>query len=588
MNIGPMKRTIYYLLFLCLLTGCYPDMKPQLEEAEALLTENPDSAYRLLQSIERPERRQEAEYATWCLLMTQATDKSFREHTSDSLIRVAVRYFSKQHDPERLATALYTQGRVEKELGKNEEAAQLFVKALDVAKGGEDYKLQFLASSHLGTLYAYSHLDSLAFSAYEQALHFAELAQDSSSISYSHAYLGRVYGLQNNWHEAIHAYQKAIAIASQVQSIPALRLGLSELAAAYRRIQAYQNAFDCLQRLQDLTDKSQTTNQAITYLNIGDLYRLMGCYDLAIPYLEKALNTKNMYTKRSTYQCFYYLYIEQQNYKKAIEYNNLYWVCNDSIQKIGKQKEIIAVEKKYNNEKLMNEKQQLELKQSRMLLIGGGIFLLIIIVFLFIYADKKRIIARLFEELNNVQCQIVEKERAIIEYQQEVAVLSQKQSNFNDLQQIRNNMEAEIKLLHQQIKTLKQRQSELLIRLNRRNDQIQQYEKIMERKENIPDILTRIKKTARIEGSEWPELIAHIDALHCQFSARLKKAYPELTDADIRLCCLIKLGYERKDQIALLALNEDSFDKRKQRLRKRIGKDKKWEKGELDSFIRSF
>ena len=236
----------------------------------------------------------------------------------------------------------------------------------------------------------------------------------------------------------------------------------------------------------------------------------------------------------------------------------------------------------------MNEKQQLELKQSRMLLIGGGIFLLIIIVFLFIYADKKRIIARLFEELNNVQCQIVEKERAIIEYQQEVAVLSQKQSNFNDLQQIRNNMEAEIKLLHQQIKTLKQRQSELLIRLNHRNDQIQQYEKIMERKENIPDILTRIKKTARIEESEWPELIAHIDALHCQFSARLKKAYPELTDADIRLCCLIKLGYERKDQIALLALNEDSFDKRKQRLRKRIGKDKKWEKGELDSFIRSF
>ena len=583
-----MKYLAYWIGFLFLLTGCYPDMKPQLEEAEALLTENPDSAYRLLQSIERPERRQEAEYATWCLLMTQATDKSFREHTSDSLIRVAVRYFSKQHDPERLATALYTQGRVEKELGKNEEAAQLFVKALDVAKGGEDYELQFLASSHLGTLYAYSHLDSLAFSAYEQALHFAELAQDSSSISYSHAYLGRVYGLQNNWHEAIHAYQKAIAIASQVQSIPALRLGLSELAAAYCRIQAYQNAFDCLQRLQDLTDKSQTTNQAITYLNIGDLYRLMGCYDLAIPYLEKALNTKNMYTKRSTYQSFYYLYIKQQNYKKAIEYNNLYWVCNDSIQKIGKQKEIIAVEKKYNNEKLLNEKQQLELKQSRMLLIGGGIFLLIIIVFLFIYADKKRIIARLFEELNNVQCQIVEKERAIIEYQQEVAVLSQKQSNFNDLQQIRNNMEAEIKLLHQQIKTLKQRQSELLIRLNHRNDQIQQYEKIMERKENIPDILTRIKKTARIEESEWPELIAHIDALHCQFSARLKKAYPELTDADIRLCCLIKLGYERKDQIALLALNEDSFDKRKQRLRKRIDKNKKWEKGELDSFIQSF
>ena len=394
--------------------------------------------------------------------------------------------------------------------------------------------------------------------------------------------------MQNDWNEAVHAYQKAITIASQAQSIPALQLGLNELATVYCRTQSYQNAFDCIQRLQDLADKSIATNQAITYLNIGDLYRLMSYYDLAIPYLEKALNTKNLYTKRSTYQCFYYLYTEQQNYKKAIEYNNLYWVCNDSIQEIEKQKEIIAVEKKYNNEKLLNEKQQLELKQNKILLIGCGIFLFIIIVFLLTYADKKRIIARLFEELNNVQCQIVEKERTIANYQQEMTVLSQKQSNFNDWQQTKNNMDVEIKQLHQQIKALKQRQSEILIRLNHRNDQIQQYEKIIKRKENIPDILTRIKKTNRIEEIEWPELIAHIDALHCQFSARLKKAYPELTDTDIRLCSLIKLGYDRKEQIELLALNEDSFYKRKQRLRKRIDKNKKWEKGELDSFIRSF
>ena len=583
-----MKQTIYSLLFLCLLTGCYPSMKPQLEEAEALLTENPDSAYRLLQTIERPERHSKAEYATWCLLTTQAADKSYQKHTSDSLIQVAVRYFSRQHDPDRLATALYTQGRVEKELGRNEEAAQSFVKALDVAKGGEDYELQFLASSQLGSIYAYSKLIDKARIAYEQALHFAELAQDSSSISYAHAYLGRIYGLQNDWNEAVHAYQKAITIASQAQSIPALQLGLNELATVYCRTQSYQNAFDCIQRLQDLADKSIATNQAITYLNIGDLYRLMSYYDLAIPYLEKALNTKNLYTKRSTYQCFYYLYTEQQNYKKAIEYNNLYWVCNDSIQEIEKQKEIIAVEKKYNNEKLLNEKQQLELKQNKILLIGCGIFLFIIIVFLLTYADKKRIIARLFEELNNVQCQIVEKERTIANYQQEMTVLSQKQSNFNDWQQTKNNMDVEIKQLHQQIKALKQRQSEILIRLNHRNDQIQQYEKIIKRKENIPDILTRIKKTNRIEEIEWPELIAHIDALHCQFSARLKKAYPELTDTDIRLCSLIKLGYDRKEQIELLALNEDSFYKRKQRLRKRIDKNKKWGKGELESFIRSF
>ena len=583
-----MKYLAYWIGFLFLLTGCYPDMKPQLEEAEALLTENPDSAYRLLQAIERPERRQEAEYATWCLLMTQATDKSFREHTSDSLIRVAVRYFSKQHDPERFATALYTQGRVEKELGKNEEAAQLFVKALDVAKGGEDYKLQFLASSHLGTLYAYSHLDSLAFSAYEQALHFAELAQDSSSISYSYAYLGRVYGLQNNWHEAIHAYQKAIAIASQVQSIPALRLGLSELAAAYRRIQAYQNAFDCLQRLQDLTDKSQTTNQAITYLNIGDLYRLMGCYDLAIPYLEKALNTKNMYTKRSTYQSFYYLYIKQQNYKKAIEYNNLYWVCNDSIQKIGKQKEIIAVEKKYNNEKLMNEKQQLELKHTEHLLMGCTILFLFIFAFLFIYARKQRTIASLLKRLNHIKDEIKKKEYQLVRYRQEMVDLSQWQSDYADLQQSKQRVETEMKKLAQEVGKLKEQKAQILIRLSLKEEEMKRMEDQLEQVKNTPDIFVRIAETKRIEETEWPELIAKMDATYQQFTKRLQTAFPKLQKMDIRYCILWKLGYTKKFIIELMNTSEDNYFKRLQRIKARIDDSKKWEKGELEQFMQNF
>ena len=101
--------------------------------------------------------------------------------------------------------------------------------------------------------------------------------------------------------------------------------------------------------------------EGAVYLNLGDLYRLTDRYDLAFPYLEKALQTKNLYTKRSAYQCFSYAYAQQGNYKKAVEYNNLYWKCNDSIQKVENRKAVIAVEAKYKHEKLLTEKQQLEL-----------------------------------------------------------------------------------------------------------------------------------------------------------------------------------------------------------------------------------
>ena len=56
----------------------------------------PDSSLILLESIPSPEKLSEEDYATWCLLMTQARDKNYVEHTSDSVIGVAVRYFEKQ------------------------------------------------------------------------------------------------------------------------------------------------------------------------------------------------------------------------------------------------------------------------------------------------------------------------------------------------------------------------------------------------------------------------------------------------------------------------------------------------------------
>ena len=583
-----MKYLAYWIGLLFLLTGCYPDMKPQLEEAEALLTENPDSAYRLLQSIERPERRQEAEYATWCLLMTQATDKSFREHTSDSLIRVAVRYFSKQHDPERLATALYTQGRVEKELGKNEEAAQLFVKALDVAKGGEDYKLQYLASSQLGTLYAYSHLDSLAFSAYEQALHFAELAQDSSSISYSHAYLGRVYGLREEWDKAIEAYKQSIAISEKISSVSALCLGLNELSAVYCRVNKYQEAFDCLQRVLDLPDSPLRNNQAVTYLNMGDLLRLMGNYDLAVAYLEKAQATTNLYTKRSIYQCLSYLYEEKQDYEKCVKYNNLFWQYDDSIQKIEKQKEIIAVEKKYNNEKLLSEKRQLELKHTEHLLMGCTILFLFIFTFLFIYARKQRIIVSLLDRLHHIKEEIKEKEYQLVRYRQEIVALSQRQSNYADLQQSKQRVETEMEELARQVEKLKEQKAQILIRLSLKEEEMKRMENQLEQAKNAPDIFTHIAETKRIKETEWPELIAKMDIIYRNFTQRLQTAFPKLQKMDIRYCILWKLGYTKKFIIELMNTSEDNYFKRLQRIKARIDDSKKWEKGELERFLQDF
>ena len=489
----------------------------------------------------------------------------------------------------KLPTAFYTLGRVQRDLNDNEHAVNSFLKALDLAKGSDDYKLQYLAASQLGHVYAYSRFVDEALKTYQQALYFAEQDNDSISLSYANSFLGRVYGLQKDWNRAIECYQKAISIAQQISYIPALRLGLNELAAIYKYCEKYQEAADCLEQLISLEDDPLSGMEgAAVYLNLGDLYRLTDRYDLAFPYLEKALQTRNLYTKRSAYQCFSYAYAEQGNYQKAVEYNNLYWKCNDSIQKVENRKAVIAVEAKYKHEKLLTEKQQLELKQSKLIFWGSSLLFMAIIIILLVYMDKKRTTIRLFEQVHAIRSQIAENKQTIASYQEQMDNLSLRQSDYENLQQKKASLEQEVSNLLEQNEKLNNQKSQILVRLNQKDEEIKQYEEIIKQRDNAPDIFIRIEQTHAIEEKEWPELIARTNALHQQFCERLRKAFPKLTDTDLQLCCLIRLGYDKTEQKSLLKITDDSLEKRKQRLKRRLDPTKKWGKGELEQFIHHF
>ncbi len=183
---------------------------------------------------------------------------------------------------------------------------------------------------------------------------------------------------------------------------------------------------------------------------------------------------------------------------------------------------------------------------------------------------------------------MAENKRIIASYQEQMDSLSLRQSNYDDLQQKKALLEQEVSNLVQRNEKLNNQKLQILIRLNQKDEEIKQYEEIIKQRENTPDIFARIKRTLTLEEKEWPELIARTDALHRQFTERLRKAFPQLTDIDLRLCCLLRLGYGRKEQIDLLKVTDDNLDKRRQRLKRRLDPDKKWGKGELEQFLQSF
>lgn len=143
-----MLRTDTPLLPLCLLLlaglllGCgnRRPLTPMLNRAEALMEDHPDSAYALLRTIDSTSLAPGEEQARYALLYTQARDKNYIVQTDDSLIQVAVRYYDSIGRADRQALAYYLWGGVCRDLNRQADALERYLRAADlVQQYNDDY-----------------------------------------------------------------------------------------------------------------------------------------------------------------------------------------------------------------------------------------------------------------------------------------------------------------------------------------------------------------------------------------------------------------------------------------------------------------
>ena len=306
-------------------------------QVESVMNKRPDSAMVLLESIQNPERLPERDWAYWALLTTQAKDKFYIRHTSDSVINRVVDYFDGfsffryRHEK---ALAYYYKGRVNNDLGHLEEALKAYHKAYDNAKWTDDYKLTYLIESNVGKIYLRQDMYHLALSAYKNADKAVRQANDSTSMAYTSAYLGRVYGKQENWEQANAHYKQSIKISEQIGNDKILHLGIQELMAIYTAQDSLDVALDLVSYLDEIEMRMGRSRNQSTNLTIGDIYRKKQETDSAYFYLSQAISSNNIYTRLGAYQGLYYLYMNNQPHR-AIQYNTLYEACRDSIKAMG-------------------------------------------------------------------------------------------------------------------------------------------------------------------------------------------------------------------------------------------------------------
>ena len=128
------------VLTCCAVLSCVDDsaVVEELDWAEAVMEEHPDSALALLDTLDRSRLRTRGAKARHALLYSQALDKNWIDLSTDSIIKPAVKYYARHGSPDDRLKAQYYLGRIYQNAGDNESAMRCFVNAEGYASKCDD------------------------------------------------------------------------------------------------------------------------------------------------------------------------------------------------------------------------------------------------------------------------------------------------------------------------------------------------------------------------------------------------------------------------------------------------------------------
>lgn len=584
--------SIIISLISCTHNKNYPTaFQPELAKAEAMMYRYPDSALHILQGIQPDIPSENEQYATWALLMTQAQYKNQIEQ-SDSLINIAYSYFTKHDNAQRKALALYYKGILRHESHHAEDALSFYLEAATEIEKTNDYQLGFLINSEVGLMYLYRKLNDYAMEYFEKAHHNAELSDNQTYIAFSFIYIARAFSQKKQYNKAIEYYEKAIKI-GQVNNYPTiLASAMNESSFLFLKTgenkKALQYAKDCI--------KIKKTDQRI--FSLGDTYRYLKMYDSAYFYLNQACLSPNIHTARSAYQALYYISQEEKDYKKAVEYSNKLWFYQDSIGKTDRNKALIEMQEKYDQQKIINENNLSQIKKDRIIrnvLIALIILSFIIAITNYLYQRKivsqKQEISEKEEKIRYFTMKIHENETLINRNKMRIEELTIQMEGSLEIKEQwkeQNKIQQEIQ---QQNETLKLENNNLQNHISNYAQSLKEKSKELEAMEHLSkenqylhkreaflcnqlikqtELFNKLKTTKYIDNKLWQEIKEKIDLLFDNYTKRLCHQIPSLTDGDIQICCLIKLRFSNGDIANMLAISPTSVSKRKLRLKERI------------------
>lgn len=367
-----------------------PTIVARLGRAESSMEEHPDSALAILQSIDASALRTEKHSAHYALLYSQALDKNYIDITNDSLISIAVDYYSDSDDELGLIKSLFYHARIYYNKQEYANAIKQAIKANELALRTNDYFWQAKTTEIISDIHSVSHM---SIEATKYSLKTSELYKKANKTR-NHLFalcdVAIGYGNIGNYTQSIHLLDSINHIAHSTPSDSLLvAYCYRALAYTYFYSKSYHKADSCFNSIVRFAPNYHFSSNDYTHKTLIDFHLKDG--NISIQPLQQAQTLSSNLTDKSAVQYAYALYYRNKHmYKKALEHaDSAFLLQNNEVKNTLKQS-IVVSQRDFFKEQASDE----IIRSSRLkqyLLIGFIGFCVIFVISITFYRLKLRL-----------------------------------------------------------------------------------------------------------------------------------------------------------------------------------------------------
>ncbi|MCD4834779.1 MAG: tetratricopeptide repeat-containing sensor histidine kinase [Bacteroidales bacterium] len=264
-----------------------------------------------------------------------------------------------------LATIYNGLGNVYFEISSYDEALKYFLDALKIfQKAGNTTGISMMYNN-LGIVYQSIDENDKALSYYQKTLEMDIESDNKEGQATAYNNIGTAYDEKGDKEKALEYYNKSLELNKELESKDGIATALTNIGLIYLDLGDYDKADTNLQESTDLTrEANDIYSLANNHNNLANLFLRQKQYvktqnnlNIAIK-LSKQINTKEWLLE--SYDLYYQLYSELNNYKKALEYYKLYSETKDSVFSTKGYNRITEMKIKYETDNLETENKLLK------------------------------------------------------------------------------------------------------------------------------------------------------------------------------------------------------------------------------------